>query len=402
MEENKLHTLVNDLLPDYIEGLTSPETNRIIEEHLAKCPSCRETLERMKEKPFVLELDEKVEIDYLKTVRKQNRHRIWITICLVLLIVAGCFGTYIFLIGTKTPAALLDLDTTVGPDHVSLEVECIEKGRKVSRVSWHEQGGRIEAQVYTVPGNEERKTFSYASDSLIENVEVAGQVVWEDGKDIPTELSVLYENKVEYVGNVSKVSRLLEKMDVSGLIGSYTFALDDTRLIIDSARPIDDAYVDRESLLILSLIKNVSSVTWKSQGKEETVTTERMDDLLNTEIKEGYRSLVAFAGNVGRLEQSEEIWSMYVLDVQMEDNIPAGQQVVSFIVRDNGRTIEEQSGYIKDRMDGDGRLSQRFYLKSGQYTIQLVIDGEATEEMPLNIHTKYGLEKTENGWRLEK
>ena len=93
---------------------------------------------------------------------------------------------------------------------------------------------------------------------------------------------------------------------------------------------------------------------------------------------------------------------MYVLDVQMEDNIPAGQQVVSFIVRENGRTIEEQSGYIKDRMDGDGRLSQRFYLKSGQYTIQLVIDGEATEEMPLNIHTKYGLEKTENGWRLEK
>lgn len=402
MEENKLHTLVNDLLPDYIEGLTSPETNRIIEEHLAKCPSCRETLERMKEKPFVLESDEKVEIDYLKTVRKQNRHRIWITICLVLLIVAGCFGTYIFLIGTKTPAALLDLDTTVGPDHVSLEVECIEKGRKVSRVSWHEQGGCIEAQVYTVPGNEERKTFSYESDSLIENVEVAGQVVWEDGKDIPTELSVLYENKVEYVGNVSKVSRLLEKMDVSGLIGSYTFALDDTRLIIDSARPLDDAYVDRESLLILSLIENASSVTWKSQGKEETVTTERMDDLLNTEIKEGYRSLAAFAGNVGRLEQSEEIWSMYVLDVQMEDNIPAGQQVVSFIVRENGRTIEEQSGYIKDRMDGDGHLSQRFYLKSGQYTIQLVIDGEATEEMPLNIHTKYGLEKTENGWRLEK
>ena len=107
MEENKLHTLVNDLLPDYIEGLTSPETNRIIEEHLAKCPSCHETLERMKEKPFVLEPDEKVEIDYLKTVRKQNRHRIWITICLVLLIVAGCFSTYIFLIGTKTPAALL-------------------------------------------------------------------------------------------------------------------------------------------------------------------------------------------------------------------------------------------------------------------------------------------------------
>ncbi|WP_283650482.1 zf-HC2 domain-containing protein [Dubosiella newyorkensis] len=53
MEENKLHILVKDLLPDYIDGLTSPETNKIIEEHLFQCSSCQKALERMKESPSV-------------------------------------------------------------------------------------------------------------------------------------------------------------------------------------------------------------------------------------------------------------------------------------------------------------------------------------------------------------
>lgn len=307
MEENKLHVLVNDLLPDYIDGLTSPETNKIIEEHLAQCSSCQKTLERMKEKPFVLDPDEKIEIDYLKMVRKRNRHRIWITICLVFFVVTSCFGMYVFLFGTKTSATLLNIDTTVAPDQVKLEVECIEKGRKVSRVLWHKQGKDVEAVVYTVPGKEEKKTFSYKIDGLIENVEVAGRIVWEEGKKIPAELALLYENKVEYIGDVSKVSRLLEKMNVSELIGSYTLELDNTGLIIHSVRPINEAYVDRESLLILSMIENVSFVTWKSQDKVETVSVEMMDDRLGTGIKEGYRSLAVFADNIEQLEQSEEI-----------------------------------------------------------------------------------------------
>ena len=39
--------LVQDLLPNYIEKLTSEESNKIIEEHLRKCPECRKILENM-------------------------------------------------------------------------------------------------------------------------------------------------------------------------------------------------------------------------------------------------------------------------------------------------------------------------------------------------------------------
>ena len=32
--------VVRDLLPSYVEGLTSQETNQAVETHLASCPEC--------------------------------------------------------------------------------------------------------------------------------------------------------------------------------------------------------------------------------------------------------------------------------------------------------------------------------------------------------------------------
>ena len=34
--------VVRDLLPTYVEGLTEPETSRMVAEHLAGCPACRD------------------------------------------------------------------------------------------------------------------------------------------------------------------------------------------------------------------------------------------------------------------------------------------------------------------------------------------------------------------------
>ena len=48
MKENKECKVVQDLLPNYIENLTSEETNKFIEEHLKNCPECQAMLENMK------------------------------------------------------------------------------------------------------------------------------------------------------------------------------------------------------------------------------------------------------------------------------------------------------------------------------------------------------------------
>ena len=49
MSEHKLPCcVVRDLLPPHLEGLTEPETAALVEEHLAGCPACRETANRMR------------------------------------------------------------------------------------------------------------------------------------------------------------------------------------------------------------------------------------------------------------------------------------------------------------------------------------------------------------------
>ena len=41
--------IIKDLLPLYIDGLTSEETNALVEEHLAECDGCRLTYQVMKD-----------------------------------------------------------------------------------------------------------------------------------------------------------------------------------------------------------------------------------------------------------------------------------------------------------------------------------------------------------------
>ena len=71
--KNNEHKLVQDLFPSYIDGLTSEETNNLIEEHIEICEDCKKVLEQMKEKITEenhSQLDKK-QIDYAKKYKRR-------------------------------------------------------------------------------------------------------------------------------------------------------------------------------------------------------------------------------------------------------------------------------------------------------------------------------------------
>ena len=77
--------VVRDLLPSYIDGLTSEETSRLIRAHLDGCEACRGIHREMtnEEPPKA----EQPEVDYLKKVRasgKRLRRMVIIAGCAVL------------------------------------------------------------------------------------------------------------------------------------------------------------------------------------------------------------------------------------------------------------------------------------------------------------------------------
>lgn len=98
--------IVKDLIPSYIDGLTSSESNHMIEEHLEKCTECREYVETMKTELASGEYGEinkaqaKTEIRVFKKLRK----RIFCAVIITAFIAALLCGVYeaYFCIGVST------------------------------------------------------------------------------------------------------------------------------------------------------------------------------------------------------------------------------------------------------------------------------------------------------------
>ena len=89
--------IVEDLLPAYVEGLTSAETNAAVEAHLASCPACAAKRAAMgtEEGPSPEEAAETArEVDYLKAVRRRGRRRVAAAILCTVLVLAAAALLY--------------------------------------------------------------------------------------------------------------------------------------------------------------------------------------------------------------------------------------------------------------------------------------------------------------------
>lgn len=72
MEKKKECRIIEDLLPNYIEGLTNEVTNEFIAEHLNECASCQKEKQEMTNKIETKVVNnEQIEIDYMKKYRRR-------------------------------------------------------------------------------------------------------------------------------------------------------------------------------------------------------------------------------------------------------------------------------------------------------------------------------------------
>ncbi|MGE7931621.1 zf-HC2 domain-containing protein [Viridibacillus arvi] len=93
------HNVFKDLVPSYIENLTSEETNKQIEKHMEQCEDCRQFVKDMQEDLLVGRTHEQEKedknIDYLKKVRSKNRKKIFTIVGTLLsiffIISIGCY-----------------------------------------------------------------------------------------------------------------------------------------------------------------------------------------------------------------------------------------------------------------------------------------------------------------------
>lgn len=92
--------IIKDLLPNYVEKLTSEETNTAIKLHLEECDSCLKLYEEMIKPTETVRINDKEynqknisEIKYLKKIKKKNTAKIAIGIVIAIIFCLILFGT---------------------------------------------------------------------------------------------------------------------------------------------------------------------------------------------------------------------------------------------------------------------------------------------------------------------
>ena len=76
--------IIRDLLPAYIDGLTSADTDEAVEEHLQSCAECKKIYDSMNAELVIVEEGPRDVIDYMKKIRKKRRRAVIVSLAAIL------------------------------------------------------------------------------------------------------------------------------------------------------------------------------------------------------------------------------------------------------------------------------------------------------------------------------
>ena len=95
--------IVKDLLPLYVEDVTSQDSNKIIEEHLKECEECKKHYEELKDGSFIEELkEEQVNEENTKKTMKTIKKKIilgklFFALISAIVVIITLFSTYSYM-----------------------------------------------------------------------------------------------------------------------------------------------------------------------------------------------------------------------------------------------------------------------------------------------------------------
>lgn len=282
--------VVRDLLPLFVEGLTSEETSAAVEAHLAVCPDCaalRDAMASPAEPAETAEQDR--EVDYLKTVkRKSGRRVVAAVLCTVLLIAAG-FAAKIFIIGTPAQEGELFVAEAV-EENGTLRLSISTPSSATAYWGW---------KVDTADGVANISARSVLVSPLFPNgggtVEVpldgigevwlCGRVVWQDGILIQERVARLYGARTPYVGDISALNRVANTMNIQSKCGHYTNRLQTSQepygwtlefsniYSEETAARLDKTMQYEMAPLMLALVDNLGEVSWTYRTQDGALQT---------------------------------------------------------------------------------------------------------------------------------
>lgn len=290
--------VVEDLLPAYVEGLTSEETTAAVEAHLASCPACAAKRAAMgaEEGPSPEEAAETArEVDYLKAVRRRSRRRITLAVLATLLALLLGFAAKVFVIGEPLGPTGVTVAAQRMDDILRVKVSSAVSGNAFRGWTVENRDGVVSITARSVLVSPLFRDGTGTVEIPLEGVtEVwlgqagTGWMIWQADTEISADAWALYQAQTPYVGDNSAVGRVLAAVDTwyGPPIVDYTISLqtsaepygltihfdDVTAHILCAGKSIDDRmYAVAPALL--ALIGNLGQVQWTYAAPDGTAVT---------------------------------------------------------------------------------------------------------------------------------
>lgn len=291
MHVNLPCAIVEDLLPLYLDDLSSPETRACVEAHLAVCPVCAAKRDAMAapepERPEIRE------VDYLKKVRSRQRRRI--TAAVLFTILAGLLllaGKLFFLGQPAQESNITVLSSEITEDQV-LQLHLFAADSGIAYRNWSvetDRQGAVTIQARQVLASPLFSSGDAQIDVPLEgvvSVSLCGKLLWQDGMLISDQALALQSAAAPYIGDFPAVQRLAQLAEVpGGYLNSLDTAQPPYGWTLTYQTPVSQAdaealryLLERKAPLLLALVENLETITWEiplEDGSllQETVTAQ--------------------------------------------------------------------------------------------------------------------------------
>ena len=255
MQGKKVCKIVQDLLPNYIEKLTSDETNEYIKEHLKECAECTSVLNDMQKNIETknIKMDER-EVKYIKKYNKKFNIIRNILIIIVLLI--------LIIIGRKT--FILSSLENKAQEHQNgqnyyLKLESYSEGKMtITEAYYKEEKSLVEITTYSKGVGEIKQTLYKSGEEIFSLIDNGDTKVFQNMGDISVKPVAFTSNSI--FGNLYMA--LTTSIDKVKLDGKECYIIKDGNT---------EKFIDADTGLAIKLIDNENNRTTDYQYKYNTV-----------------------------------------------------------------------------------------------------------------------------------
>ena len=298
--------VVRDLLPSFVEGLTSDETNRAVEAHLAACPDCTARRDAMAAPENAEAAEQRREVDYLKTVRRKSGRRVVIAIACTLAVILAGVALKMFVIGE--PAGREDMSWSMRCDETAMDLRVYSTWSGVAYCRWdlENNDGIVRLTATQVLPSLLYDSADHRESIPLEGVRevwIAGQLIWQDGVAISSGTMDLYAAKTPYVGDISALNRVANALNIQSRCGSYLNSLQTAQEPYGWTLEFSDVYTEKQAAwldetmehdlapLMLALVDNLGEVSWTYRTQDgalqtRTVTLPQVNEALPRPVKD--------------------------------------------------------------------------------------------------------------------